>query len=75
MNTLILKPAYGRDYKNKAMVLADWQSNKDFIICNFNSPWCGRPVSISSIIDLKASGYSNIELRYSKLTKLIMISL
>lgn len=23
-------PAYGRDYKNKAAVLADWQAGKDF---------------------------------------------
>ena len=30
MTTLTLQPAYGRDYKSKAAVLADWNDNKDF---------------------------------------------
>ncbi len=25
-------PAYGRDYKTKADVLADWEAGKDFLI-------------------------------------------
>lgn len=25
-------PAYGRDYKSKAEVLADWKANRDFLV-------------------------------------------
>lgn len=30
--SLLIKPAYGRDYKNKQEVEEAWNSNKDFII-------------------------------------------
>ena len=30
MRDLHLIPAYGRDYKSKASVLADWEGGKDF---------------------------------------------
>ena len=30
MNTLVLTPAYGRDYRNRKQLLLDWQANKDF---------------------------------------------
>ena len=30
---LTVVPAYGRDYKSKKEVLADWNANKDFQIC------------------------------------------
>lgn len=29
-------PAYGRDYKNKKDLLADWAAGKDFLIQSFN---------------------------------------
>ena len=29
---LTLVPAYGRDYKSKKAVLADWEANIDFLI-------------------------------------------
>lgn len=31
MNWITVMPAYGRDYKNKAEALADWDADKDFI--------------------------------------------
>ena len=27
-------PAYGRDYRNKAALLADWEADKDFLYCD-----------------------------------------
>lgn len=30
---LTVVPAYGRDYKSKKEVLADWNAHKDFQIC------------------------------------------
>lgn len=32
MNHWVLTPAYGRDYKSKGAVLADWNSGKDFVL-------------------------------------------
>ena len=34
---LSLLPAYGRDYKSKAEVLADWFADKDFIATGYGS--------------------------------------
>lgn len=34
---LTVVPAYGRDYKSKKEVLADWNANKDFQICSIDS--------------------------------------
>ena len=31
-NYRTLTPAYGRDYKNKASILADWNDGKDFVL-------------------------------------------
>jgi len=40
---LILSPAYGRDYKSKKALLADWNAEKDFVIRNFGHPYEGKP--------------------------------
>ncbi len=37
MNYLTLLPAYGRDYKNKKLIIEDLNSNKDFIESSSNS--------------------------------------
>jgi len=42
---MTLTPAYGRDYKSKAEVLADFDANKDFIISDPTSRWDGKPVN------------------------------
>jgi len=42
---LILKPAYGRDYKSQKAVLEDWNSDKDFIIANLTHRYSGKPVN------------------------------
>lgn len=34
-------PAYGRDYKSKAAVQADWDANKDFRVEDYFSPQHG----------------------------------
>lgn len=44
MKTL-LTPAYGRDYPSKAKLLADFESEKDFIIADFSSPYDGMPAN------------------------------
>ena len=34
---LTLSPAYGRDYKSKKDVIADFEANKDFILHSFDA--------------------------------------
>jgi hypothetical protein len=70
MKKVTVTPAFGRDYKSKAAVKADWDADKDFIIASFIDPWCGKPANKS---DLIGAGYTHVELRYAKLTKLIMV--
>ena len=75
MSTVILTPAYGRDYKNKAQVTNDWKDGKDFIIRNITDPYEGKPCSIRDTKFLKDAGYTHAQIRYARLTKLIMVKL
>jgi hypothetical protein len=44
---ITLVPAYGRDYKSKAAVQADWDADKDFIIASYGHPWDTKPTNKS----------------------------
>lgn len=52
-----LVPAYGRDYKSKAALLADWEDGKDFRIVQ-----TGQYTSIRD-------DHAEVMFRYAKLTK------
>jgi len=47
---MTLTPAYGRDYKSKKAVLADWEAGKDFIIADIMSKWDGKPANKSDLV-------------------------
>lgn len=57
-----LIPAYGRDYKSKAAVLADLTAGKDFQICDMSNPWDGSYTSITDLGD-----YDTVSIRYKRL--------
>ncbi len=58
-------PAYGRDYKSKAAVLADWNAGKDFLIQDvFTSGYVNKA-------DKPADMTLNV--RYAKQTKVCVI--
>jgi len=59
-------PAYGRDYKNKQEVMADFNANKDFIIQDVTSRWDGKPINKS---DLTGS----VTIRYGNLRKVLIV--
>lgn len=63
-----LTPAYGRDYKNKVAVLADFQRDKDFEDASFNAS--GRYINKA---DIKRAGGGSVTLRYAKLTKFAIV--
>lgn len=42
---LTVVPAYGRDYKSAKEVKTAWAEGKDFLICDFFSPFDGKYVN------------------------------
>jgi hypothetical protein len=56
---MTLLPAYGRDYKSKAAVLADWNAGKDFRIAT-----TGQLCSVRDNIP-------DVWIRYQKQTKIV----
>lgn len=62
-----LTPAYGRDYKSKAAVIADWQAGKDFMDQSFD---CPRPIACNR--ESFPTG-TRCEIRYARLTKLVVV--
>jgi hypothetical protein len=55
-----LRPAYGRDYKSKAEVVAALQAGKDFVGTDFGSPFDGRYVNLPQ---LRAEGVTDLTVR------------
>jgi hypothetical protein len=58
-NAMQLVPAYGRDYKSKKAVQADWDANLDFI-----AQPSGRYINKSGA---KEAGLKTVYIRYKKL--------
>lgn len=69
MPYLTVVPAYGRDYTSKAKVLADFNANKDFRVCDMSSRYDGSMVNKQ---DLAGSG-TTVNVRYAKNTKVTPI--
>lgn len=69
-----LVPAYGRDYKSKKEVLADWDANKDFALVSFNGP-AGRYVNKQQLADLKAAGITHLHFRYRRLEQVAVVEI
>jgi hypothetical protein len=64
ITTITLTPFFGRDYKSKAELLADWNSDKDFTVLGLGGH--GMATNKSDSIDL---GVTAVRFRYAKLTK------
>jgi len=54
-----LLPAYGRDYKNKAAILADLNNNKDFLISGISSALINREQLLMERISSVVVRYKN----------------
>jgi hypothetical protein len=68
-NTVTLIPAYGRDYKSKKAVLADWKAGKDFIIHSYGHRYDGKYINKQDA-DL---GGETVSIRYAGRTKQLII--
>ncbi len=61
-------PAYGRDYRSRAAVLADWNAGKDFRINDVSSADDGHYINK----DDKPADVT-LQIRYAQLTKVMLI--
>jgi len=62
---ITLTPAYGRDYKAKGEVLADWRANKDFINATYGDPYEGKPINREqvppgAVVNIRFKGLRNV---------------
>lgn len=76
-NSATILPAYGRDYKSKAAVLADWQQGKDFqVIMPLSEPQhIGAYLSIRDLEALKQYGITHLHFRYNRQTQIHVVKL
>jgi len=75
MPSLILSPAYGRDYKSKAEVLSAFNSEKDFIINSVMPGYAGLYCSKRDLSSFIRDGFTHIEIRYRKMTMCIFLDI
>ena len=64
-------PAYGRDYKSKAEVVAAWEAGKDFILQDMSSPYDGKPINKQDAAGIP--GLRAVNLRYKKNTQVAVV--
>jgi hypothetical protein len=65
MNSLNVAPAYGRVYKSKQEVLADWASGKDFVIVDLAHKFCGCYFSVRDVDTLVDEGFNVLAVNFS----------
>lgn len=65
-----LVPAYGRDYKSQAAVLADFNAGKDFKIADISSPYDGAYVNKEQIVK---NGIKRVTIRYKQLRSVMSV--
>lgn len=69
---ITLTPAYGRDYKSAAAAVEAWELGKAFLVA---TPGYPSYVNIGDKKHLLADGFTEVRIRYAKLTKSIDIKL
>ena len=63
-----LIPAYGRDYKSKSEVVADWNAGKDF-----RDPSLMASGTYANREDFERAGMTSVLLRYKQLTMVALV--
>lgn len=62
MKTLVVVPAYGRDYASKAEVQSAWDDGRDFLMEGVMAR--GSYVSSRDVAILKEEGWTHVNVRY-----------
>ena len=73
MRTVSVIPAYGRDYKSKTDLLADWRAGKDFRLQDvaFGDSY----FSIRNAASLQEDGVTHLNIHYNNLLSVIVVAL
>lgn len=76
-NSLTLVPAYGRDYKNKQALLADWEQGKDFLAVGYayERQRGSGYTSSRDVQSFKEDGITHLHFRYNKQAFLHIVKL
>lgn len=72
MSHTTVSPAYGREYKSAKAAKADWEAGKDFTVQDMSSRWDGKPINKE---DAKTAGFSEVNIRFAQMTKLVVVKL
>ena len=67
--TLTLVPAYGRDYKSKKAMLADFDAGKDFQVTGIGGS------GYTTRDELTNMGHTEVHIRYKRLTQVAVVKL
>lgn len=67
---MTLVPAYGRDYRSKAEVEADWNADKDFRIASVGR-WMGAYVNRRQLVE--SGDVQSVCIRYRKLGQVVVL--
>ena len=67
--TLTLVPAYGRDYRNKMDLQADFLAGKDFRVAGFH----GDSMTNKEDLDKMYHGEYTANVRYARMTKVAVL--
>lgn len=70
MNTLVVTPAYGRDYPSAAKAIEAWNEGKDFMAANLTRTY----VSKQDLANYPHS-FTHVNIRYRKLQKVAVVTL
>lgn len=73
MKYIQVEPAYGRDYKTKKEVLADWNAGKDFRVVDFFGGNDGKAINLQDAQTEAASGPLTMKIRYKGQTQVAMV--
>lgn len=71
--SLTLVPAYGRDYKSEATLLADWKAGMDFRIMDASCRYSGAYINQQDALNTPA--LREVHVRYDRLLKQAIIPL
>lgn len=63
MKTIVLTPAYGRDYSSAVDAETDFLENRDFILWNPVDPWNGKPANLRDLRNY--SDYTHAQIRFN----------
>lgn len=68
---VVVVPAYGRDYRSKKAVLADWEAGKDFVIRDYRGDMYINKADLER--ERREGRDLVLQVRYNRLERVMMI--